>query len=140
MPLDELTLEQAAAAVDAKAARLAKRGQDPYAPRPGSSKAGEKGAKKDGAAAAAAGRKKKRPAGSSGSGSDGGSGGKRAPSGYIAFGKANRQRLLDETPGATTKRAFSLIAEAWRALSDEERAKWNEEAKRQQQQQQEQKA
>ena len=50
-----LTLDEAVGIVDAKAARMAKRGQDPYAPRPAKGAAKGKGAKKGKGAAARAG-------------------------------------------------------------------------------------
>ena len=119
-----LTLEAAVALVDAKAARLAKRGRDPYAPR---------------AAAAAGGKKKAQPKqkkDKAAAGAKGGGGG-RALTGYQLFGKLNRASVLAEasagggggSAAASPGRAMALVAAAWKALSDAEREAWGARAR-----------
>jgi len=112
--LDTLTLDTAVSLIATRVLRLTQRGLDPYAIRP------QKG-----------GRKKTKAAKSgSCSHGDGGDGGPKKLNGYQLFAKSNRQRLLDETPGATARQAFGLVAGAWKGLGDEERLRWNEDAKR----------
>ncbi len=77
-------------------------------------------------------RKSRRVSTTSSSGSSGDDGGSSRPlNGYQLFGKMNRQRIIDETEGATAKGGFALVAAAWKALSDEERAGYTDLAKQQ---------
>ena len=54
--------------------------------------------------------------------------GKRAPSGYILFGKDERSNVLKDNPEMKAKDVMTELGKRWNSLSDKEKKKYNDKA------------
>ena len=55
---------------------------------------------------------------------------KRAPTGYNLFVAAQRSKIAGANPDDSTQNIMKKVGAAWKALDEEDREEWNEEAKR----------